>query len=421
MLLLLLVPIAFALVVLSVLGFAGIGPLTDERRVARDGSMYAIGPAVGLLVGLVLLVATVIAAAVLGGLNGGDRVVRTRAVPSSTTVVTTPTSDRLDATSGASTTSRPTARRVHQPDVLGPVISIEADGGKTFPVSYDVADELGPTTVLQARVTGFEPFARAIAQQCIPGESGACGNALSVQFDADGIANFQYLVTNDFLDGRPVPGRCRSGAAPCVVAVSAVIGSTSGEIQTVFGDQVAPAGDISVTPASELSLDGETVTVEVTDYPPGVTLTAMLCAAPDATGARCGAPGPTAPLVVGRDGTGRTALAIEPGRVGADRASCFRGDDCGVSVASAAVFARAPVVPISFAAPPGAAYDSTRLLIGLGIALVLLAIAAALLRRTDWSPVGEAAAPEIDDAEYADLDAIIAALPPVEDEYVSTP
>ena len=83
------------------------------------------------------------------------------------------------------------------------------------------------------------------------------------------------------------------------------------------------------------------------------------------------------------------------------------------------MFARAPVVPISFAAPPGATYDSTRLVIGLGFALLLLAIAAALLRRTDWSPVGEAAAPEIDDAEYADLDAIIAALPTVEDESVT--
>ena len=43
-----------------------------------------------------------------------------------------------------------------------------------------------------------------------------------------------------------------------------------------------------------------------------------------------------------------------------------------------------------------------------------------LIKRTDWSAVGEAAAPEIDDAEYADLDAIIAALPPEEDELVTT-
>ncbi len=47
---------------------------------------------------------------------------------------------------------------------------------------------------------------------------------------------------------------------------------------------------------------------------------------------------------------------------------------------------------------------------------MLLLVAIWLVRRTDWRPVGEAAAPEIDDAEYADLDSIIAALPPEEDD-----
>ena len=145
----------------------------------------------------------------------------------------------------------------------------------------------------------------------------------------------------------------------------------------------------------------------------------MLCFAPDAVGARCGAPGPVVPLFVGADGSGATKLVIEPGPVGSDRAPCSRGDDCGISVASDDVFARAPVVPITFAAPPGADYDSTRLALGLGLAAVLVAIATVVIRRTDWSAVGEAAAPEIDDAEYADLDAIIAALPPEEDELVS--
>ena len=141
-------------------------------------------------------------------------------------------------------------------------------------------------------------------------------------------------------------------------------------------------------------------------------LRATVCAAPDAFGRRCGRPGPSAPLVVGGDGTGRTDLRIEPGAVGRELASCERGDECGVSVASDAVFARAPVVPISFAAPPGAAYDPTRLVVGLALAALLLLVGCGLIWRTDWSAVGETAAPEIDDAEYADLDAIIAALPP---------
>ena len=419
MLLLLVVPFAVALVALSVLGFAGIGPLTDERRAARDGSMRALGPAVGLLLGIVLLVATVIASVVVLGVGGRDSGSGKRAVTSSTAATTEPTSVASADTPGTTTASRPAARRVLRPIIAGRVVTIEADGGETFPVSYDVADGLGPATVLRIRVTGFEPFAGAIAEQCAESRSELCGNALPVQFDADGAAEFQYLVTDDFLGALPVPGRCRANAVPCTVVVRAVIGGRQGQIQTVFGDTVPPAGHISVTPAFGLSLEGETVTVEVTDYPPGAELNAMLCAAPDAAGARCGTPGPTAPLKVGRDGTGQTDLVITPGLVGAERSPCFRGDDCGVSVASADVFARAPVVPISFAAPPGAAYDPTRLVIGLGIALVLLAIAVALLRRTDWSPVGEAAAPEIDDAEYADLDAIIAALPPVEDESVT--
>lgn len=153
---------------------------------------------------------------------------------------------------------------------------------------------------------------------------------------------------------------------------------------------------------------------------PGAEVAAMLCAAPAATGERCGAPGPSAPFVVGADGTGHTQLLVEPSRVGVEGVRCARGGECGISVASEDVFARAPVVPISFAPPPGAAYDPTRLVLGLGAAALLVAIAAWMILRTDWSPVGEAAAPEIDTADYADLDAIIAALPPEEDEVVPT-
>lgn len=299
---------------------------------------------------------------------------------------------------------------------LGPEVTIEADDDASFPTSYDVVDALTPGTVLRIRVVGFEPFARARVEQCATSGTRQCGNALPVQLDENGRAFFQYLVTDDFVAAQPVPGGCRADAAPCTIVVSAVVGRNRGEIQSVFFDTIPAPGRIDVTPSRDLSLDGETVTVTVHDYPPGVTVTAMLCAAPDATGPRCGAPGPTATLVVGADGTGQARLVIEPGRVGERRASCRRGNDCGVSVASDAVFARAPVVPISFAAPPGADYDSARLAFGLVLAVLLVAIAAGLILRTDWSPVGEAAAPEIDDAEYADLDAIIAALPPEEED-----
>jgi hypothetical protein len=419
---LLLIPLAaVVLVVLAVVGFAGFGPLTDDRRADRSGVIGAIGPAVGLLLGSVVLAGAVIAGVGLVGVDGGAdgddggrRGGAMRATsPTSRPVESAPTA-RQDATT---VTTQPAAGGGRPAVALGPVVAIEA-GAATFPASYDVADGLGPATVLRMRATGFEPFVRGVAQQCVDGSPTRCGNSLPVQFDEDGAAEFQYLVSDDFLAPLQVPGRCRADSAPCTVNVRALSGRDHGEIHTVFGDRVAPAGRISVTPSRELSLDGQTVTVTVDDYPPGARLDAMLCAAPDATGTRCGTPGPTAPLVVGANGTGRARLVIEPSRVGTEGAPCFRGDDCGVSVASAAVFARAPVVRISFAAPPGAAYDPTRLVIGLGLAIVLLVIAAVLLRHTDWSPIGEAAAPEIDDAEYADLDAIIAALPPIEDEPV---
>jgi hypothetical protein len=301
----------------------------------------------------------------------------------------------------------------------GPEVTVEVDDDDAFPKSYDVADQLAAGTVLRVRVAGFDPYAAALVEQCALHVSPQCGNAIPVQFDANGVARFQYLVTDDFAGGRPVPGGCRADAAPCTIVVRTIDGGRRGEIQTVFVDAIAPPGRIDVTPSHGLSLDGETVTVEVHGYPPGVTVTAILCAAPSATGPRCGAPGSTAELVVGSDGSGRTELLVEPGRVGTVRASCSRGDDCGISVASDEVFARAPVVPISFAAPPGADYDPTRLALGLALAALLVAISAWLILRTDWSAVGEAAAPTIDDAEYADLDAIIAALPPEEEEVAS--
>ena len=43
----------------SILGFVGIGPLTDERRADRGGVVGAVGPSVGLLIGGGLLVASV--------------------------------------------------------------------------------------------------------------------------------------------------------------------------------------------------------------------------------------------------------------------------------------------------------------------------------------------------------------------------
>lgn len=300
---------------------------------------------------------------------------------------------------------------------LGPIVRLHAEGPEatTFPPLTDPVDGLEPDTVLRLRVDGFGPFARARAHQCVASPAGRrCANPIDVQFDAGGAASFQYLVFDDF-GAAAGEGRCRALGPPCSIVVEDVTGTARAEIATVFHDELPPPGAIRVSPRTGL-VDGQAVTVEAAGFPPGLALRAMLCAAPTTTGnGRCGPPGPTALLTVGPDGTARTTLMIRRGPVGRERAVCGRGAECGVSVTSESPLARAPVAPLRFARPPGADYDPARLAGGLATAGLLAGLAVWLVRRTDWSPVGEAAAPEIDNAEYADLDALVAAMPPEDD------
>ena len=410
---LLLVPFALVLIVVSVLGFAGFGPLTDDRRSEREGVLGALGPAVGLLAGIGILGLAVIGMGSVIGLADHDDREADEKLHSSGPAASTPTTDTPPRTAPRLRSTRPAS-------VVGPNVTIGVDDGEGFPsVLRRRRPARGATPSSGSPRTASSRSNAASWSSARRRSRPRCFNQIPVQFDEDGIARFQYLATLSFLQGSPPAGRCRVGTAPCVIVVRSVEADRRGELQTIFGATAPSPGRITVTKADGLSLDGETVTVTVRNYPPGVTVRAMLCAAPEATLDRCGRPGPQAPLVVGADGTGRTELRIEPGPVGAVRASCTRGSDCGIAVASRDVFARAPVVPISFAGRGGASYDPARLALGLALAAILVGIAAWLLVRTDWSAVGEAAAPEIDDAEYADLDAIIAALPPEEDELVS--
>ena len=119
----------------------------------------------------------------------------------------------------------------------------------------------------------------------------------------------------------------------------------------------------------------------------------MLCGAPDAVGSRCGAPGPTAAFVVGRDGAGGTDLLVTPGRVGRD----------SVPVPAATNAACPSRRTTSSPGRRSFRSRSRRLLArptscgawrwGLWPAVVLVLLAAWLAVRTDWSAAGEAALP----------------------------
>jgi hypothetical protein len=252
-----------------------------------------------------------------------------------------------------------------------------------------------------------------VAEQCLVTTVSACANRLPVQFDGDGRARFHYLVRDDF---RPGTGGCAADAPRCVVVVRALESDHRTELVTLFHDRLPPAGELEVDPASGLD-DGQTVRVAVAGLPAGAAVAVTTCVAPAVEGAaRCGAPAATEHLVVGPDGDGATDLTVTSGPIGRSGLRCGDEHTCAIVVMSDSVVVRAPAVPITFALPPGAAYDPARLAVGLTLAAALLAVAVVLLRHTDWSAVGEAAAPEIDEAEYADLDAIIAALPPEPDD-----
>ena len=201
MLLLPLVLCAFVLLVLSVLGLAGVGPLTDSRRAGRHGLTGAIGPMIGLLAGGGCLALAVIGSLAIVGLDSGDSESDSDK-PSRDPSIAAPSRERAKA-GPVRTTTRTTGVEATRTLRLGPEVTIEAEEGATFPASYDVADGLVSGTVLRVRVRGFEPFADAVAEQCTPSVSEHCDNQIPVQFDAEGEAQFQYLISADIRDSRP--------------------------------------------------------------------------------------------------------------------------------------------------------------------------------------------------------------------------
>jgi hypothetical protein len=262
---------------------------------------------------------------------------------------------------------------------------------------------LEPDTVLSMRVSGFPSFATAQARQCVVGAPARCGNAIPVQFAEDGTAAFQYLVHRDFASASG--DACGVRGAPCSIVVENVDGEGRADLVTVFGGAVPEVGRIEATPGRGLR-DGQIVQVTASGQQAGAPLVVEVCEVPPGSdAARCGGPGRSARVQAAADG-----MATAPLRV-----RCGPAAVCAVRVRSDAAVVRTRPLTLGFATPPGASYDGRRLGLALAAAAVLLGAATWFLRRTDWAPVGEVAAPEIDDAAYADLDAIVAAMPPEED------
>jgi hypothetical protein len=387
----LIVLLALALVIAGLV--FGTGPLARGGR-PREMSLLALG-APALTVSAVVIFG-VVGLGVIGGLRSDTDPGGQGSPPAVVATTLPPTS-----ATGADAPATATAAR------LGPVVHMPRESA---------VGELETGTVLQLKVRGLNPFASARVRQCVGGERVRCANSLSVQFAEDGSAAFQYLVIDDF-DGA---GRCRASDPPCFVEVAA-FGEDPGvgvvRLDTVFEDPVPPPGRISVTPSTGLA-EQDDVRVELRGFPPGAPLHVLVCGGENDDGVeRCGVTNNGS--TVRADGTGRaeTTLTISSAPAAASGVVCDRSHRCHLKVGSDSVVAASNVVELTFAAPPGVDYEPARLTVALLVAGGLLLLCLWLIRATDWSPIGEAAAPEIDETDYADLDALVAAMPPEEDVF----
>lgn len=294
-----------------------------------------------------------------------------------------------------------------QPDDVVRVTARAEVPNDGFEVATRVIDDLGDSRVLEITVGGFDRNARIQAMQCVHTDTRSCANRLPVQTDDSGRAIFQYLVTDDFVGPATKHGRCAPDRIRCTVRITAAEGDEVAEIDTVFHGRARPPGKISVIPRLGIA-DGSTVTVSVNGYPAGVTFDAVLCRGPATNARTCGTPGPTAPMTIGADGSGQTTMTLVQGRVGTSGLRCTRRTVCGVTLMSPDAYVRAVTVPITFAGRAGPEYDSTRLAVGIGAAAALLLLAGWWMVTGEWEPPQEAAATALDEAEYADLDAMVA-------------
>ncbi len=232
--------------------------------------------------------------------------------------------------------------------------------------------DLDDGDVVQIAIRSDGP-SRGTIEQCVvrrrdgADRLSACGNALPVVTDADGVADVLYQVVDT--------GRC-GPRDRCVVVVrfpndgTTAYGGTA-DAFIVFGDGPREL-TVEVEPAGPY-LDGDAVLLDIGAVTPGAAVSVRWC------GETC-----ADPIIGAATADGRFSATIEID------AEC---DRCEVIVSAGA---RELAVPVSIADRPGASYSVERLVAGLLAAIGFFAAAVLVARRTDWRPPSEAATPAFD-------------------------
>lgn len=272
-------------------------------------------------------------------------------------------------------------------------IAAPSDDGFVLPPTVG---GLAEGAVLSVVATGFPVDTTGQASQCAAaGVIDRCANRISVRFDDEGVARFQYLVRPDVAALACGPDHA------CSVVVAGDAGEPAARVATVFGAPAPVPPRVAVTPQRDLT-NGDVVRVQLEGFAPRTQVAVVQCVAPALSGRlACGAPGPVVEVDIDDGGRATASVTVRAGAVGTAGHSCDRRHACGLVVLGGSAVA-APPESLSFAASAGAGYSWPRVLMGVAAAVALLLAATWLVRTTDWSPPSEAATPGLDSLELND-------------------
>ena len=224
-----------------------------------------------------------------------------------------------------------------------------------------VVDELAAGDVVEVRATGFVEHAEGLVAQCPRADSAVCRNVVPIVTDGAGRVRVPYRVET----------------APSGEVLVVEVDLDRGTAQLAFG--AAPS-------RPELSVRGRAA-VAIRDAVPGDRLALRRCE-PDADALdECETVG--RPIVVAAEGT---ASAPIQGMAGGASLLVLTGPDGRVLAEPV----RMVLAPRSSATKVD--LSSMQLLVGFGVTLLLLGVAVALIRTTDWRVPAEAATPFLDAA-----------------------
>lgn len=340
------------LALLALLIVAGVS-LMGARRVLDDGAARVAGMAAVAGLGVVVLLAALAAGV---GVGVGDR--------GATDDADEDDGPPVEETTVGEDAGGPAPLR----DAAAVLLAVGPLGLPPVPAAVgDLQD--GDSLVL--RVHGLDPGSTATVHQCVAGTRRARSCRPGLPFTVSDDQRSTVLVDAQVrFDGGGETVDCRS--VDCSVVV---FGSSRLELLTFFGQPAPPPVTVDVDPATVAP--GGTLTATAEHLRPGSETSFVVCRPVGDQSADCGDPTPAD--VVGLDGLARSLVRVGSGR-------CPRGAQCAVAVIVDGGGPRA-YAPLRLIGRGGVTYDDTRLAVGIGAAGLLLLLALALLRRTDWTPV----------------------------------